>query len=275
MEKIIVATDFSQTSDNALEYAIQLAKDIDAQILLFHTYQMPLNFTEEVALTVDLEMLKKETEEILKNQADKLRAKWGVEINYLTRLGIASDEIIEEGKNASFIVMGTYGSGKLARALIGSTALAVIKKSSTPVLLIPEHIIYKRPTKIAFACDYNSKTDFLALNPLKQLTELFHAQLLVMSVKERNEKVSIDEKTTAVKIDKKLAELDHRYYFVENEDLVEGINDFIKDKSPDMIAVIPHKYNLFESLVHASATKKLANQTTIPFLALPDIKAKK
>lgn len=272
MKQIIVATDFSSLSENAVEYAAQFAKDIDANILLFHSYQIPTVVTEAAVIVIPPNELQKEKEEVLKDHAKKLALKWGVEVNYSLKMGNASDEILEEAKNASYIVMGMYNAGKLARAFMGSTAISVIKKSVIPVLLIPENVSYKKPEKIAFASDYNSKTDLLALNPLKQLIELFHSRLLVMNIKERTTEVSIEEKATAVKMDRKLSDIDHSYHFMESEDPVEGIMEFINDKKADMIVVIPHKYNLFERLSHKSATKKLAFQSPIPFLALPDIK---
>lgn len=271
MKQIIVATDFSPVSENAVEYAVQLAKDIDSPILLFHSYEMPAVVTEAAVVVIPPDDLQKVNEETLKKYAERLTAKWGVEINYSTRVGIARDEILNEAKNGSFIVMGMYGAGKLTRAIMGSTAMSVIKNSSVPVLLIPENVSYKRPEKIAFACDYNSKTDFHALDPLKRLIEIFNSRLLVMNVKEDKREVSIEEKTTAVKMDRKLADIDHSYHFMESEDLVDGIKEFIDDKKPDMIAVIPHKYNILERLSHRSTTKKLAFQSTIPFLALPDL----
>lgn len=271
MKQIIAATDFSQVSENAVEYAVQLAKDMDTPILLFHSYDIPAVITEAAVVVIPPDELQKVNEEALKKYAEKLTTKWGIVVNYSTRVGIARDEILKEAKNGSLIIMGMYGAGKLTRAIIGSTAMSVIKKSEIPVLLIPEHVSYKRPDKIAFACDYSSKTDFLALNPLKRLIEIFNSSLLVINVKEDNKEVSIEEKTTAVKIDRKLADTDHSYHFMESEDLVDGVKEFIDDKKPDMIAVIPHKYNLFERLSHRSNTRKLAFQTTIPFLALPDV----
>lgn len=271
MKQIIVATDFSKVSENAVEYAVQLAKAMDTPILLFHSYEIPAVVTEGTVLVIPSDELQKVNEETLKKYAEKLTAKWGIEINYSTRTGIARDEILKEARNGSFVVMGMHGAGRLTRAIMGSTALSVVKNSPIPVLLIPENVPYKRPDKIAFACDYNSKTDLYALNPLKRLIENFNSSLLVMNIKGDDKEVSIEEKATAVKMDRKLADIDHSYHFMESEDLVDGIKEFIEDKKPDMLAVIPHKYDLLERLIHRSTTSKLAFQTTIPFLALPDV----
>jgi Universal stress protein family. len=46
MKTIIVPTDFSPVAANALKYAIDMANDIGAQIILLNTYQVPVSYSD-------------------------------------------------------------------------------------------------------------------------------------------------------------------------------------------------------------------------------------
>lgn len=270
MKQILVPTDFSEGSENATEYAVQLAKDLACKILLFHTYHLPTPVTEVPVMVITPGELQKENEELLKKRADKLMTMHGVEVNYRATIDSAVEGIIAESKNADLIVMGIYGAGKLTRALMGSTAVSVTKNATIPVLLIPEHVAYKRPERIAFACDYDPESDPNTLDTLKEMSEIFNSELLIVNVKDKNETVTIEEKKAACRIDQKLSDTRHYYYYLENKDFLQGLEEFLLLQKPDMIAVIPHRYNLFERITHLSISKKMAFQTTVPFLTLPE-----
>lgn len=270
MKTILVPTDFSEPATNAANYAAQLAKDLETSVLLFHTYHLPTTVAEVPVMIVTPEQLQKDSELALSKEASKLSEKWGVEVNYKTRIGFAGDEILDEVENASLIVMGMNGAGRVTRALMGSIAVSTVRKSKIPVLVIPAEASYKKPNKIVFACDYNPKVDIHTLDVLKHLTETFNSQLFIVNVKEKKEAVTLEEKTTSVKIDAKLCDVKHVYYFPENRDLAAGINEFVELKHADMVAIIPHRYNMMERLFHESISKKMAYHTKVPLLALPD-----
>ncbi|HSH68179.1 MAG TPA: universal stress protein [Bacteroidia bacterium] len=269
MKTILVPTDFSKPAKNAVDYAARLAKDLETSVLLFHTYHLPVTATE-VPLMISSEELQRDNELALSKEANELSKKWGIEVNYKTRMGLASDEILDEAKNAGLIVMGMNGAGKVTRAVMGSIAVSMVRKSTIPVLVIPEEATYKKPDKIVFACDYDPKVDIQTLNVLKKIAETFQSTLYIVNVKDKKEVVTQEEKAIAVSIDKKLCDVQHVFYFPEKTDLVTGLDEFVNLKHADMLAIIPHRYNMMERLFHKSISKKMAYHTKIPLLALPD-----
>lgn len=269
MKTILVPTDFSKAASNAAEYAINLAKAIKAKVVLFHVYHVPVPVSEVPVMVITPDELQKESEAHLKKEAAHLKKKTGVEVTYLAKMGLAVDEILEEEKNVSLIVMGMKGASKLSEALMGSITTATLRKVKTPVLVIPEKAEYKKPEKIVFACDYDPKTDIHTLDALKGFMKTFGSKIYVVNVKQKKESVTV-EKVTETKLESKLCDVQHVYYFPEKEDLVEGINEFVEDHQADMVAIIPHRYNLMERLFHKSISKKMAFHTHVPLLALPD-----
>jgi nucleotide-binding universal stress UspA family protein len=230
---------------------------------------LPVTATE-APLMISSEELQRDNELALSKEANELSKKWGIEVNYKTRMGLASDEILDEAKNAGLIVMGMNGAGKVTRAVMGSIAVSMVRKSTIPVLVIPEEATYKKPDKIVFACDYDPKVDIQTLDVLKKIAGTFQSTLYIVNVKEKKEVVTQEEKAIAVSIDKKLCDVQHVFHFPEKTDLVTGLDEFVNLKHADMLAIIPHRYNMMERLFHKSISKKMAYHTKIPLLALPD-----
>ena len=100
----------------------------------------------------------------------------------------------------------------------------------------------------------------------KQKQQTPRSQLLAMPKIDHSSPIL----SVLLRLENKLAETNHIYYFSENEDLITGINDFVKERKADMIVTIPHRHSLLERLFHESNSKKIAFHTAIPLLTLPD-----
>lgn len=270
MKTILVPTDFSDTARNAADYAAHLAKDMNAKIILFHAYHIPTTVSEVPVMVISPDELQQENETLLNRYAAQLKETTGVDVDCRAKIGLAVDEIIQEGTAADLIVMGMRGAGKLSEALIGSIATSVLRKSHTPVLVIPEKAFYTRPEKIVFACDYDPRTNMHQLNALKHLLKTFKAKLFILNVKKQKEIVSVEEAVTGMKLENELFDVEHVYYFPESDDLVNGINEFVESHMADMVVTIPHVYNLVDRIFHRSISKKMAFHIHVPLLALPD-----
>jgi nucleotide-binding universal stress UspA family protein len=271
MKTILVPTDFSDAANNAAEYAVHLAKEIKARVLLFNVFHVPIPITTDVpVLIIPSDELQRESEIRLKKQAFHLNKETGIDVACISVMGLAVDEILEQEKSAALIIMGMRGATKLSEALLGSITTAVLRKAKTPVLVIPEKIKYKKPEKIVFACDYNPTTDAHTLDSLKSFLKIFHSKIYVLNVKQKQESVLLEEAIAGVKLEGELRDAEHVYYFSEKENLVDGINEFVEQKHADMVVIIPHRYNLMERLFHKSISKKMAFHTHVPMLSLPD-----
>jgi nucleotide-binding universal stress UspA family protein len=269
MKTILIPTDFSDAAEYAAEYAANLSKDLNANVVLLHVYHFPTPVSELPVMVIAPDELQKENELLLQNKVNELKEKTGVEAHYIAKMGLAVDEIMEEAQGADLIVMGMRGAGKLSETLLGSITTAILRKTQTPMLIIPSKASYKRPETIVFASDYDPKTN-MEMNILKEFRNVFNSKIFVLNVKQKKESVSVEEAIAGVRLENKLNEIEHVYYFPEKEDLVEGINEFVKDHHADIVAIIPHHYSLLERLFHKSISKSMAFHTNVPLLALPD-----
>lgn len=144
MKKIILPVDFSDSSNKLVDYAINFAKDINAEIHLIHVAATDIGFVigdmgfqyfpevEENEIKYELKELNKLQERVVAQ---------GVTCNHILKQGIAGDTILEfaDDQNADYIVVGSHGRSGVYDVFIGSLTKEITKKSKIPVLVVPCH----------------------------------------------------------------------------------------------------------------------------------------
>lgn len=273
MEKILVATDFSTAAENALEYAVEFAKLTKAKILLYHVFAPPVVPATELPWTVlpNSTEMKDENILLLKKELKKFIDDKNLPAEFYSEVGTPVDKIMQfaAAEKPNLIIMGMKRAGVVKEFLIGSVATSVLKRSKVPVLLIPEAYHFKKPEKIIFACDYDIKNTVI-LNPLKQFVNLFEAQLLVLHVSERLEMVDVNKTIAVNKLEIALKNTVRSFHFLEDDDLINGLKNFIEYNNADMVVTIAHKHNLIESVFRRDHNKRIAFHSSVPLLSIPD-----
>ncbi len=141
LEKILFATDFSENSAHAFEYALTLARKFAARLLIIHVINEPVDLRGFYVPHVSFENLEKEIEE----GAEKMMQKFCLTAleefsNFETAIvaGIPYEEILKKAaeEKVSLIVMGTQGRSGIDHLLFGSTAERVVRKATCPVMTV-------------------------------------------------------------------------------------------------------------------------------------------
>jgi nucleotide-binding universal stress UspA family protein len=140
IRRILVPVDFTETSDRALDYAIELARRFDAAVTLMHAYLVPAYGFPDTAIIASAELaaqISSSAQARLNAFIDSYKTS-GLAMNAILRDGVPWEEIktVAEEVHADLIVIGTHGRRGLARALLGSVAENVIRTSNLPVLVI-------------------------------------------------------------------------------------------------------------------------------------------
>lgn len=273
MKTILVPTDFSDASRNASIYAAEFAKIMQCEVILFHTYEMPIVIASDMPTTVmmDPEVLKQETLFLLKNEAEAVGKITGTKVLYETIEGDTVSEIIEVERNRKpdLIIMGIKESDPLSEYIIGSTATDVIRQSLTPVMVIPIQAKFKQFKKIVFATDYSLETDTHLLEPIKEFCRIFYSKLFILNIVKELELIGVEKEVSRMRIQNYFEDLEHTHYYLEDNDIIHGLNNFIDEYNIDVIAMLPHKHNLFSRIFKEGSTKKMAFHTHIPLLTMP------
>ncbi|MDO8137507.1 MAG: universal stress protein [Candidatus Brocadiales bacterium] len=138
IEKILLPTDFSECAQHALMYALSLATEYKAQLIVLHVVPQ-LNLPPEMEASAGAlydEMEEKARAKIVKLIPRRFLEKIKVQ-NVVVR-GVPFLEIIKEAKkrNADLITIGTHGRTGLQHAVFGSVAENVARKAPCPVLIV-------------------------------------------------------------------------------------------------------------------------------------------
>ncbi len=272
MKTILIPTDFSEVSKNAVEYGILLAKEKNAQVVLLHVFHIPVVATDDPVLATSFDQMEEDNMTFLKDIESELRTKYNFTnvIESINKPGFLIDEISEivKEKSPDLIVMGITDAGKLSELFISSKSIGVIKKINCPVIIIPGRARYQKVSTIVFACDIEKTENISALEKVKEFVQLFDAKLLIFNKvenyedKEREEPI-FNEKFTAL-----FQDIPHSIHFATGEELVISINAFIDMNNADLLIMIHKKHAFFSQLFRESNTKKMAFHSHIPLLAI-------
>jgi nucleotide-binding universal stress UspA family protein len=150
LKKILYATDLSPNSTYAFQYAVDLAKKFDSQIIILHVAEHKTMLDdqydelagrrveknpEKAAFERIRERLVKFKEKALVDDPEKDDRVASIEVVG----GYPADEILKKAKTlkCDAIVMGTHGKGALNYMFLGSMAEKVLRHSQKPVFIIP------------------------------------------------------------------------------------------------------------------------------------------
>lgn len=143
IKRILVPVDFSDASLQALDYAVDLAKPMAAELIVLFVVE-PAYFAAPADLygpSASLGVLLEEQQRFGAEQLARLRRRLEqrrVKCRTLIQTGVAYRDIVEKARKtaADLIVMSTHGRTGLSHALLGSVAEKVVRMAECPVLTV-------------------------------------------------------------------------------------------------------------------------------------------
>ena len=273
MKTIVATTDFSDASLNAVHYAADLAKHIDAHLVL-------LNVTHTPPVSVELPVVFPTQDELereglghlekIKNKIKRYGAK-DLVISCVCLGGFAVDQIIDfvHRHQPTLVVMGMQGAGFLTETFVGSITTSLIWQADFPILAINETAKFQIPRRIVFASD-RKPVEITGLNFLKELVELFKAHVYILHVSPPAEVAGKrNDQSHGYVAPEELKDMPHSLHFVNGDTAADGISTFIAETDMQLLVMGSGKHSFPRSIFTGSETKKMAFRSTIPLLALP------
>ncbi|RQW88219.1 MAG: universal stress protein [Geobacter sp.] len=138
---ILFATDFSEVSEYAFDYARTLAKKFNSKLIVMHVINEPVDLRGFYVPHISFDSLEKEIEVAAEKMMKKFCLGKLVDLDASDTVivsGIPYDEILAlaDKEKVSLIVLGTHGRAGLDHFLFGSTAERVVRRSRCPVMTI-------------------------------------------------------------------------------------------------------------------------------------------
>jgi nucleotide-binding universal stress UspA family protein len=272
MKKILFPTDFSETSNNAFVYVLEMAKDFDAEVIVLHVYNLPPVsyegypiYVAEVFDTIELGKFENMKDQIpyLRKIAEDHQLD-NIKMNHVLEEGDLVSVInrIVKKEEIDLIVMGTEGASGLKETFLGSNTGSVIESVPITLLSVPNKVKFSAIKKIAFTTRFRAK-DHKALLQVIDFANRVNAKVKCLYVRTNNSDINENQ------IDKWREDFKNdpvEFIIIPDNDVEGTIFEFIDNEKIDILAMLTYKHGFFQNLFRTSFTKKLSYHSEIPIL---------
>ncbi len=274
MKKILFPTDFSKVANNAFVHALGLAKLVHGELILLHTYELPIvdnQFAPQNYKEV-FDSLELSNFDRFKDEIPKLRdiaAAHNFEDIKMSHMLMDGDLIynvkeIIKSETIDFVVMGTSGASGWKEMFLGTNTGEAIANLSVPVLSIPETATYSKIETIGFTTRFREK-DKAALSKVIKIAKAAGAMVKCLYVETKN---SDNTEATYKDWEDHFKDEPVQFFIIPSEKVNETIEEFIVHQDIDVLAMLTYKRSFFQWLFTTSFTEKMSYHCNIPILAL-------
>ncbi len=283
MKNILLPTDFSENSWNAIKYALKLYKHEACTFYIFHTYT-PIIYTIDYMLMAPAQFgltdpIEDAAKESLRKLVQKITNTFGSNSNHKFETIARFDTLVSGIRDLTqkfkfhLIVMGTKGATGAKEVLFGSQTVQVFNTIKCPILAIPSDFDYDAPHEILFPTDLEINFENVHLDVLKALATSNNSRMHVLHVSNGYELT-----TSEFENQNHLATLfdGASYFFHEMSamEITDAINEFQVQHKINLLAMVNNKHSIFENLFFKNTIRQIGLHLNIPFLVIPNIKTK-
>tara|TARA_R110002073_G_scaffold13377_2_gene57134 strand:- start:2661 stop:3503 length:843 start_codon:yes stop_codon:yes gene_type:complete len=277
MKKILLPTDFSDNSWNAIKYALQLFKDQECNFVLLNTYT-PIIYQFEylqssAAQFGPVDTLKESSQKGLDELQENILSEFNNPKHVFTKISSFNSlttEIDDLYTNniMDIIVMGTKGASGVTGVLFGSNTIHVIKNAKCPVMAIPSDFSFETPHEILFPTDYEIEYQAKHLKPIIEIAQNHISRVNIMHVYTSNDLTEAQQINKSI-LETSIKNVAHLFHDIKNQNVPEAITNFQLKARINLLVMINNKHSFFENLFFKSTIKQIGFHLNIPFLVIP------
>jgi nucleotide-binding universal stress UspA family protein len=276
MYRILLPTDFSQNSIEAIRYALNIYKKSKTTFYLLHTYTPPIYQTQYIIGSPGQIGLGDIFQENSMTQLEKLKDLLEHKYqnpNHTFIVHSAFNTLVSEvletvtAENIDVIIMGTKGVTGANDILFGTHTVHVIKKANCPVIAVPPNFEYEAPLEILFPTDYEIEYKKDNMKSLLAIATQHKSRINVMHVRTGYDLTEIQEKHK-IELEKILGTYALLHEVPDNS-IIEAINEFQVKYKINLLVMIKNKHTFLERLFIEPIIKKIGLHINVPFMVLP------
>ena len=260
MKHVLVPIGSTKNAQNTLQYAIDFAQEINAQLYVFRAYSAIAKAGTIVNMNA---IIARETNLYLRTLVNSVDVK-NVDVKLIAAKGNLVDNVesIDEQLGIDLIIVGTRSNSIKEEIFLGKTAGKLVKQTEIPVLTIPEGYKFSPINNILMAFKSGVVKSKTALRPLHIFVDKFKSKVHFLLVKTPN------YREEDLVIDKNLVKIQSTLTITENATTFQGVLAHINTVNPDMLCVIRRKKGFFKKLWEKNTVLKAEFSTSVPLLIL-------
>jgi nucleotide-binding universal stress UspA family protein len=278
MKNILLPTDFSKNSWNAIQYAINFFEKETCNFYLLHVNRFENNMITDSSYIATNETIEKVNTKPAKQQLNKILKRINKQFLpnnkhrfyslYDYNFFIESIRKHVDEKNIDCIVMGTKGASGLKKIITGSNTADVITKVKCPTLAVPECAQFVKLKEIAFPTDFSLNYNIQILQPLTDILETFQAALRILHICKSKTDLNNEQNKNSELLHDYFNHLNHSIHYLTDNKVEDAIQYFVESRNINMICMVAKNINYFQHILFHSKVKEISYYTEIPFLVL-------
>lgn len=276
MTNVLIPTDFTESSQNAINYAMDYFADTPVNFYILHVAIHNSSFRQR-----QHEIIHQSSEDSDSSRAGSFLEEEVSNYKLLARnpehqfYAITDNALLVEAvrkqvaeNEIDLIVMGTKGLTSSDHDELNSNTYEVITKVKCPIMVIPEYARMHKIENIAFLTDYNCLYRNKVISVLSSALNLHKVPLRLLHLRQK------DSRLTPVQVDNKgflhyfFRDVKHSFHFLENQNLEVGIHDFIETWDISIVAIAARNLNFIQRLMLRPASQNTNGHDKVPFLIL-------
>jgi nucleotide-binding universal stress UspA family protein len=271
MKQILVATDFSTSAANAMEYAMALAKMLDMEVCAIHAIHPTEGINNNTYNAIFIDDYYNNKRQALKEWAATFTAKEeykDIEVNTICGVGFLKNVITKyiDEHHVELLVMGIIGSTGIT-GIVGSNASMMVSVVKIPTLIVPLESKLSETPVITLATDYETRLSAGDVNALNEMVEAFGSEKMnVLYVAEKPGKKNLETGESRLRDLIKNIELDFNY--INDSRPLNGIMDFVEKNETDILCLVKHHHNIVYRLFNRSTVNQVMNKSVKAVLVL-------
>ena len=277
MKKILLPTDFSDNSWNAIAYALELFKNEKCTFFLLNNYYPAIygvEFMEVYSAKSGLiDAALESSKERLEALHQKIKKQFRNPNHTFSKISsmntlVREIEELQMGNVINYIVMGTKGATGFKEILFGSNTVHVIKNAKCPVLAIPSNFKYEYPHEVLFPSDFNIPFTDKLIEPIIDISKSHYARINILHIANHSG-LSEEQEINKQKLDTYFKKVAHIFHSEENDNVLESITNFQLKANIKLMVMINNKNSFFEKLFFKSIINQIGFHLNFPFLVVP------
>ncbi len=269
MKTLLVPTDFSEKSQAALEFGLQLAEKYDYDVIIHHTVDFINTYDNMYMDTPNVNSFTQDVVEDCEIKLEDLLKKYGqngIKVSKSLTVGnmISDLKKVVKVREVDLIIIGTKGASGLKEFFVGSNTEKVVRLVNCPVISIPKISNFKDVRKILVPVDLRElRPGFL--KQISRLQQIFSASIEFIWVQTPHTIENGDLITE--EFNNMLSEYEiasSSFSIVRNVFPDEGILSYTKESRVDMIAMATHARRGLAHLFSGSLTEDVLNHLNVP-----------
>lgn len=275
MKHILLLTDFSKSSKNAMQYAVRLFEQDLCRFYVLHVANALEYTTDDLMLAGNKSiyniLVKKAKQKLTKLvsviKVEHENGKHSFET--IVDFDVFTDSVnqVVKAKNIDLIVMGTNGVTGAKEVIFGSNTINIIRNVACSTLVIPEGFGYRQLKQLFLPLDANDTMKGKDFDELMTLVKTYNLTMHVLRIKPTARKLKAEASDINV-FEHVLKDKKHQYHKVSAVPMHYVVDCYLQTNPVDIMALLVQKERFFERFFIGSTTAQISNKVIVPLLVL-------